>query len=123
MEGELTLTQRVLIRAAKLISIKENWIQGSSFRTKNGDPYGSYCSLGALYRAAHEELGVPMQIGGKNRVVERAYINSLRMLRQRRGKEGIAAFNDAPSTTYDDVKNLFCKTVRAALDTGDSDEQ
>ena len=101
MDDTLTPEQRVLVRAAELINIRENWIKGSY---RDG---ARYCAVGAIEKAANE--------------IGHAYDNDVRtvkgMVRKHVPKEGwgIEDYNDDPLTTYEEVKELFCKSVKAEL--------
>ena len=100
--------QRVLLRATKLIGNKDCWIKGDSFRAKDGNMMGSYCAMGALYRASIE---APIEEGFTKSYYEAAAA-VMRTLNNRKPCFTIPGFNDAEDTTHDDIKDLFCETVK-----------
>ena len=105
--------QNVLVRAAELIGIKENWIQGQGFNTKDGDRHGSYCAMGALHRAA-VELGYACygaSSNASNEAIE-AVVRKLNKLCPE--ATSIPQFNDHIAD-HAAIKALFCETVKAEV--------
>ena len=101
MDDTLTLEQRILVRAAELINIRENWIKGAYHEGAR------YCAVGAIELAAKETGCVCNgKIGSVKYRVKKHIPND---------GQCIEDFNDDPLTTYEDVKELFCKAVKAEL--------
>ena len=121
---DLTVHQRIILRAAELISVEENWIKGKAFRAKSGDLYGNYCSLGALYKAAGEVCGVITSEVGNSSQALMAYTNAVswfsRLVPEHYRdyysgsykERPIHTWNDASTTKYSDVKQAFCKAAK-----------
>ena len=115
MDDTLTLEQKVLVRASELIAVGENWIQGSYFVGENKE---NYCAVGAIIKASEEVI--PRGSFGPHTTDKRDTIRQAveRMVYNHVPYEEyhcIEEFNDDADTTYDDVKDVFCKAVKAAL--------
>lgn len=108
---ELTLTQMILLRATELINVKENWIKGVGYARKGDDPCGRYCALGALDKAYRELCGNESLL-----LYTEVYKAVLKHLPP--GYVGIESYNDASTTTHDDIKELFCRTLHDELGEG-----
>ena len=111
---ELTLTQRILVRAAELASIKENWCKGWL-----EDNNGRYCMLGAIRRATKDVTGSCSgsidwwERGPTGEVVTiiakqvpRADIVSVHKIHR---------YNDDIGRTHEEVKAVFCAAVKEEL--------
>lgn len=122
MEKKLTLTQRVLVRAAELISKKEKWIKGNSFRRPVseplGDPFDRYCAVGAVNKAAAIETGArnPNQLDQEGREACSAAWN---ILQGKSPRFNLIGYNDDHRTTHEDIKKVFCDAVKSEI--GDDD--
>lgn len=114
--------RRILIRATELIGIKGSWIKGSLYGTSNrgGLNTDKYCALGAINRAAfeeenkiyptHAELSVAgaLDFGHVTRAVAAQIPGQCK-------HNIIPVYNDNPKTTHAEIKDIFCKAVKAEL--------
>ena len=131
LHSELTLKQRILIRAAELIGRPQGWCKRQWYDNER------VCMLGAIGRATTELTGLKHS----NRVTEilvlrDAYGNTFNEnvdsvvdlvapfspIRVR-GRSALVAFNDAPNTTQEQVREVFCKAVKKELGEGGEDQQ
>lgn len=105
--------QEVLLRATQLIGDNTRWIKGHAFAPGPDGPMHGYCSLGAI-ELARIELGA-------DRHEYRSVSDALsRTLHNRGDSQGVINYNDHDTTTHEDVKRIFCETVKREI-TGDAD--
>lgn len=103
--------QRLLLRAAKLIGQEHRWIKGQYIKSTHREE-DRFCAIGAVMTAARE-MGIERyssEYMSAFTEVNDALCKNGRI--SRAGFETIPAFNDHHDTTYADVKQLFCDTVK-----------
>lgn len=96
----------ILIKARALIEKPESWIKHTAARGKSGksvNPNGRaaicFCAVGAYTRiSGHECIGMPM----------------FNALKERNWKYAISAYNDAFTTTHEDVLSLYDRAIEIA---------
>ena len=126
MSEELTLTQRILVRASELVSNPSAWIKRSCFGQKVSKDgmmadLEKYCALGAIYRASSELTGSPINVDGAFHrqpwyVAACPVIDKVAQQIEPHGSvHEVHRFNDRPSTTHEQVKDIFCKAVKEEL--------
>lgn len=113
-------TSEILVSALERLGPNgENWIKGK-LSNNNVSQGSKFCMLGALVKDAyvHGELRdspfIPLSFYQRVLIPFRRLMppsNSVHF-----GSENIAQFNDAPETTFQDVKNMFCAAIKVALD-------
>ena len=122
MEQELTLVQRVLVRATELIKVKENWIKRKAFERVGDDPFAKYCSLGALNKATYDTLHMSMKPGGRspreNECVSELYDKSVIAFERHVGLTCTSTWNDSPERKHEEVVHAFCTAVKKELGDG-----
>lgn len=113
------VAQDVLARATTLIGQKSRWIKGHDV-VLGADGNINYCALGAI-QLASKEL-VPTSGLDRLQIID-AVVSAVRTsLKNRYGRGSIPAFNDDFCTTHDQVKQIFCDTVKRETTGTDTDD-
>lgn len=129
LNGELTLTQRILVRAAELIRKPNGWCKYRWYaKTAQGE---QVCMLGAIGKATTELTGIQhinMSAPAPQAQAYQAHIDRVVNLvaphlpkARLGGRNALSSFNDDPATTQEQVHTVFCQAVKQEL--GASDEE
>jgi hypothetical protein len=124
--------QEILLEATRLIGEPGRWIQGKLFKTQGDDTSHSYCAIGAVCKASGVTQEALMGGAGKLPMPEHLTIDELhrRLERVARVREAllqtlnrfqgsgntIESFNDAWGRTQEQVKEIFCATVKREVE-------
>lgn len=121
--------QQVLVAAAEMISEHpEAWMKGDYRAEVDGEQ--RFCAIGAVQLAAEQVAGTTRMddlveeiCAVTNRLIYHLPADHPHGVYEKFGEalvlhDGVTVegFNDARETTYDDVKALFCRAVRAEVD-------
>ena len=110
---KLTPTQQdLLLKATELIGRKERWIKHYAFRPSHGEPNGSYCAVGAVFKAKKEHTVMEL-------LTDSDCCEVINALCSAAPNGSIVIYNDSPSTSHNDIKAVFCKAVRDYVDKDD----
>ena len=124
---ELTLTQKILVRATELIGRPNGWCKLHWYRqTATVD---QVCMLGAIGKATTELTGLKLRAGDTvNTQAFNTLIDSVVELvapfspmKQLGGRSALSSFNDNHATTQEQVKDVFCKAVKKELGAEDDE--
>jgi len=124
------LGQRILMRATQLIQKPGAWIKHNYFGSHGSTTvidYNRYCSLGAIHRAAMDEAKVRdyQEVKGEFVKAQKEAQDALaRTIAAKYGRDrgcAVHVFNDHTETSFQDVKETFCETVKREV-TIDADE-
>ena len=98
--------QNLLVEATRLIGIPGRWIQDdlSSWKREGGKHVSTYCAYGAV-----EHANATVRANGWDKTqVTMALERTCHALSRR----GLVSFNDTDGRTQDEVKQIFCETVK-----------
>jgi hypothetical protein len=118
----MLMTPKEYLQQAKALLTTESWIKGSYFDAIDGRQM--YCAMGAMQEVASRNE-VPMRIQNiaedflHDLAVERDILyTSYSGANVKMPATGIESFNDAESTTLEDVHSLFDAAIALADKTG-----
>lgn len=142
--NELTLTQRILIRATELIKVKDAWIRDDFFGYTHDPEHGyvtgtnndKYCALGAIYRAASEVTGYSLNhdesySDARWKVAAAPVIKRVALtidpecgvVSEAGASEVVFTYNDEDAENQEAVVNVFCTALKEELGDGDRDTE
>ena len=147
-DKDLTMTQRILIRANELIKVEGAWIRDDFFSVKiteseSDEDYeetyteeldiNKYCALGAVYRAASECTGHPLVSDQQIQFNKQPWYPAAVPVAERLANqinpdaylegplETVYKYNDDEAESQADVVGIFCSALKEELNGPDTD--
>lgn len=101
----------VLDKMAEILATPERWCQKDLVKTLDGVIATQFCIIGAMHAAVHDTKHVETLHKQEWTVVSKKICGFM----QPKGFESVPQFNDAKTTTHQDVLNLIARTRASFL--------